>query len=354
MAEEQTTKQSELEELSKVINELRQEVKGKEKKPWVFTEARKANFEKANAKRIAAAERKRREAADREAFEKERQQFYEMAKKLPTGNVASNAPELTVLASAPNKPPESTTAVSEIKVEKEEKKVQFVEKAIMADEVESVNHEHDHDDGWMTQVHRPSGDIGPSPTNTNVEMEVEQLPPPVPLHRQTNRAAVAADWAENQMAQMVSRKRAWEEAEELARAQSSHAEASYRIGTGAGNHAPYEGDVGYVDMRRAGIPTNQSARHMVSPEEALHLLSIPRDQALRYLAQKISPSPHAQERLLRARQDREYEEDEAEDIANEYLSHTRHHSTRHPSQLHSATHSNRYRGGVSGDQFVWL
>lgn len=342
MSGEEAAKQSELAELSKVINELRESVKpAKEKKPWVFTEGRKANFEKANAKRIAAAEKKKVEAAiqeaERKAFEEERRKFYEMAMKNPTGHTVSQAPEVTVSALAPNKVAEPV-AVQPAPVA-EKKEVRFVEKPIMADEVESVVGEHDHDDGWMTKANSA---VVAAP---EAKEEMEEIPAPVPLQRQTNRAAVAADWAEHQMSQMASRKRAWQEEEQLAQAQAMPPTPSYRMGTGAGNHAPYEGDPGYRDGRRP------MERQFVTPEEALQLLSMPKEVALRYLAERIAPNPQDQSRLLRSYQDRE-EYMEPEESADDYLQHTRHYSVRHPSQLHSATQSTRYQ--PRGDSYVWL
>ena len=358
MTEEEGAKQSELAELSKVINELRESVKGKEKKPWVYTEARRANYEKANAKRIAAAEKKRVEAAiqeaERKAFEDERRAFYEMALKNPTGQAISKAPELVVSASAPNKNPTMPQSVQS-SVEAEKKEVKFVEKPIMPDEIESVAHEHDHDDGWMTRAGSVRESAAPPSSSSSQDMEAEEenIPPPAPLRRQTNAPAVAADWAEQQMERMASRKRAWEAQQEMEREQTSHAQATYRIGTGAGNHAPFEGDVGYVDARSSrAIP--QHNRHMVSPEEALQLLSMPKDVALRYLAERMSAQPQERQRFLRPAQDREYEE-EPEDVAEGYLTHTQHYSTRHPSQLHSSTHSHRYHPHhPAGEQFLWL
>lgn len=358
MSEEEGAKQSELAELSKVINELRESVKGKEKKPWVYTEARRANYEKANAKRIAAAEKKRVEAAikeaERKAFEDERRAFYEMALKNPTGQTISKAPELVVSASAPNKTPTMPQSIPN-SVEAEKKEVKFVEKPIMPDEIESVAHEHDHDDGWMTRAGNARESAAPPSSSSAQDMEAEEenIPPPAPLRRQTNAPAVAADWAEQQMERMASRKRAWEAQQEMEREQTFHAQATYRIGTGAGNHAPFEGDVGYVDARTSrALP--QHNRHMVSPEEALQLLSMPKDVALRYLAERMSAQPQERQRLLRPAQDREYEE-EPEDVAEGYLTHTQHYSTRHPSQLHSSTHSHRYHPHhAAGEQFLWL
>lgn len=354
MSESDGAKQSEVAELTKVLNELRESVKpAKERKPWIYTEARKANYERANAKRLAAAERKKVEAAiqeaERKAFEEERRKFYEMSMKNPTGNTVSQAPDLNVSASAPNKPPTvSQSAPVPVAEVPEKKEVRFVEKPIMADEVESVAHEHDHDDGWMT---RANSKVAPTASASPEPESEEEAPPlaPAPLQRQTNAAAVAADWAENQMQQMVSRKRAREVQEQLAQAQAMQIAPSYRVGTGAGNHAPYEGDRGYVDERQSAVMAHHN---MVSPEEALQLLSMPKDQALRYLAQRISHNPREQRQMLRPYHDREPEYMEPD--VGDFLSHTRHYSQRHPSQLHNSTHSARYQPAGDEGQFLWL
>ncbi len=215
-----------------------------------------------------------------------------------------------------------------------------MEKPIMADEVESVAGEHDHDDGWMTRA----GAKTPAPPQSPDSEDVDEMAAPIPLQRQTNDAARTADWAEAQLQQMASRKRARETQEALAQAQAMPPTPSYRMGTGAGNHAPYEGDIGYRDGRR---PVE---RPSVSPEEALQLLSMPKDAALRYLAQRIASSPQEQAQMLRPYHDRE--EYMEEETADDYLQHTRHYSVRHPSQLHSATQSTRYQ--PRGDSYVWL
>ena len=327
MSEEPATKQSDIELLIKELREAKEE---KKRKPWILTPGRAANFEKAAAKRRENVEKRKREKLEKEAFEAERQAFYEMAAKNPTGHVVSKPPELGINSMAPNKAPDppapsapvepaAPVAVQETPVV--EKRVQFIEKPIMQDEVEPVNDEHDHDDGWMTKAS--------TATRASSKME-EDIPGPPPLQRQTNAAAVAADWADYEMEKLASRKRSMEVM------QQEEPRHQFRPGTGAGNHAPFEGDAGYVDSSRA----------MVSAEEAMYLLQLPKDMAMQYIASKVNARPTM-------RRQPEYFEQEDVSPVQGFLSHTRHYSQRHPSQLHNSTSSVRY-STPAGDDFLWL
>ena len=343
MAEEESAKQSELAELTKVINELRQSSEGKEKKPWVLTPARAKNFARAAEKRRANIEKRKREQIEREAFEAERKAFYEMAASKPNGMIATTAPNLEVNTMTPNiAPAESSKTLPETVQKhdasaapaKEEKVVRFIEKPIMADEVEPVAGEHDYDDGWMTSVKTAAPKLGATLGMAEKRDAHEDEITGFPLHRQQH-----CDPAE------LHRKRARDEIE---------TERYYPIGTGAGNHAPYENDHNFVSPGRnhqySAPSYSASTPAMVSAEEALQLLSMPKDVALRCLAQYMSQPqvmPH-DSRMLRGR-----EEIVQEPVtADHFLSHTRHHAARHPSQLHNASSSSRYQR--PGDEFLWI
>lgn len=329
MEEGAGAKQSEIVQL---LQELKEQGEAKKKKPWVLTEGRAQNFAKAAAKRRENIEKRKREAEEKAAFEAERKAFYEMAAKNPTGHVVQAPPVLAVNAAAPSAPIPAPVTVqappaAPVAEPAAPPQVRFVEKPIMADEVEDVNHENDHDDGWMTNA-------GASRAREQVVGEA------APLTRQTNTPAVVADWAEGQMAAM-SRKRMLDESPPEPIAPPTH-----RIGTGAGNHAPYEGDPEYVEpWRRDAIGSN---RYMVSPEEALQLLAMPKDVALRYLASRVAQGQRAPPYY-----EPEMVDMEPEPTASSFLSHTRHYSQRHPSQLHNSTNSVRY-GAPTGDNFLWL
>lgn len=343
MSEQDAIKQSEIQE---ALTELRDKRPYVRKKPWVLTEKRAEVFARAAAKRKENLSRKKKEEFDRYFQEINHKAEQEFAAQKPTGQIPSQAPELSVNSIMPNKAPDPIPTSAEEKKPETSPQVRIVEKPIVIqDEVESIHHEHDHDDGWMTAATKPHHHSEPVPSQ--MRQEPEQVPPPPPLERQTNRAAAAADWAEQQMIQMSSRKRAHEEtqryANELAR--------EHRMGTGAGNHAPYEGDFDYVDSSHSP-PYQAPSRHMVSPEEALELLAMPKDVALRYLAARIASEPTTRNHaaMIRPYQDRDME---PVDEVSEFLSHTRHHAMRHPSQLHSSTSSSRYKN-APGDQFLWL
>lgn len=330
MAEEGAAKTSELSELTQVLAELREAKEGKKRKPWVFTEARAANFARANAKRAENAEKRRRQEADRLAFEAERKAFYEMQALKPTGQLPSSAPDLSVNTMTPNKmadppapeAPRPSEPASNESETSHAKTVRFIEKPIMADEVESVAGEHDHDDGWMTSAQ----------TAKFSSHLAEQLP------RQTNEAAVREDMAKHELSDMHNRKRLRE------------TRGPYPVGTGAGNHAPYEGDEDY------GEPTHRPAfaPGMVTSDEALLLLSMPKTEALRILAQRMAQQPAHATPMTPYRSRYQVQDDmPMEPTPDDYLTHTRHYSARHPSQLHNSTSSSRY-SAPSGDGFLWL
>lgn len=340
MEGENSTKQS---EIAQALQEAKEHNQEKKRKPWVLTPARAENFAKTAAKRRENIEKRRREADERLAFEAERRAFYEMAAKNPTGHVIQQAPPIVntvVPTAAPIAPPTSvespttptaapTKAADLPQPPVIEKQVRFVEKPIMPDEVEGVNHEHDHDDGWMT-------------ASSKLLPEADEHDPPavVPsaMVRQTNRAAVMADWAEAEMARMESRKRA----AELAGPPEPIAAPTYRIGTGAGNHAPFEGDREYIEPWREQAA--RSDRYMISPEEAMQLLTMPKDMALEFLASRVRSGQ---------RMPTSYYDRHLPPTSDEFLTHTRHYSQRHPSQLHNSTNSVRYHPD-SGDNFLWL
>lgn len=338
MSEQEGVKQS---EVVGALNELRETRQYVKRKPWVLTEKRAEVFAKAAAKRRENILRRKKEELDRQVFEIERKAQEELASKKPNGQVVTQAPELSVNTMMPNKAPDSIQPPVAEEKKADASQMRIVEKPIvMQDQVEEINHEHDCDDGWMTKA---------APTCTPTPQESKPASE-IPLQRQTNSAAVAADWAEQQMAIMASRKRA------LALTESYADELSRgpRMGTGAGNHAPYESD----EDEPMEYHHRSHSRHMVSPEEALELLAMPKDVALRYLASRISaesietpPARMHKHTMLRPVHDRG--RDMPVDEVSEFLSHTRHHAMRHPSQLHSSTQSSRYSANP-GDQFLWL
>ena len=349
-----------LSDVEVLIKELREEKEAKKKKPWVLTPGRAENFEKTRLKRQENIEKRKREKLAREAFEAERKAFYEMAAQKPTSHVVSQAPEMNVSTVTPNvvhSPPVTTPVIpvqpaaapsappAEMEknllapaAEKEVRQVRFVEKPILADETEPVNHEHDHDDGWMTRTQPSSSAM--EQEKLKPDPEVEPVVQRIPLQRATNAAACMADWGEAEMSKMATRKRRLENEDRQSFSQAQ----TYRKGTGAGNHAPFEGDQDYVEPWRQGPPS--SGRYTISEEEALQMLAMPKDVALHYLASRVASG----RTRVGGRMD---ENVEVRDNIQEFLSHTRHYSQRHPSQLHNSTNSVRY-GEATGDNFVWL